>query len=95
MAAEPPASGEPQPLSVSLDRLLRGLGAPPADALSRLADEWPGVVGRAVAEHAQVVGVERGQLMVDVDDAAYATHVRFLDRAVQPWEVYLQYHWMR
>jgi predicted nucleic acid-binding Zn ribbon protein len=85
VAAQPPASEEPQPLAVSLDRLLRGLGAPPADALSRLADEWPAVVGHVVADHAQVVGVERGRLMVDVDDAAYATHVRYFDRAVREW----------
>jgi hypothetical protein len=72
-------------LSVALDRLLRGLGAPPADALARLVDEWPAVVGRAVAAHATVAGVERGRLVVEVDEAAYATHVRFLDRPVREW----------
>jgi hypothetical protein len=77
--------GEPQRLGDSLDRVLQGLGAPPAAVLARLTREWPGVVGAEVAEHAWVVGVEGDRLVIGVDEPAYVTHFRFLAPGVREW----------
>jgi hypothetical protein len=76
---------EPVRIGVQLDRILEGLGAPPAGVLTRLVEEWPAVVGPAVAAHTWVIGVDGDRLLIGVDEPAYATHVRYLDGAVRAW----------
>jgi hypothetical protein len=78
-------SPEPRRLSETLDQVLRGLGAPPADVLARLATEWVAVVGADVAAHAIPLTIAGGRLVVVVDHPAYATRMRFADRRLRSW----------
>ena len=65
------------PLGQALDRLLKGLGAPPADALSTLFDRWHELAGVPLGDHGVPASVEDGVLVVSVDDPLWATEWRY------------------
>lgn len=62
-----------------LDRLLRYWKSPPAREVHRVVDTWPDIVGPAVAAHTTVISLRDGVLTVKVDDAAWATELRWLE----------------
>ena len=65
------------PLGTALDRLLQGLGAPPADALSQLFDRWHELAGQPLADHGTPVSIDGGVLVVAVDDPLWGTEWRY------------------
>lgn len=69
--------GDPSPVGPVLDRLLAGLGAPPAAAVTALFERWPEVAGVPLADHATPGSLEGGVLVVRVDDPAWATEWRY------------------
>lgn len=77
-----PAGGpleEPVPVTDALDRVLRSLrGGAGRRAVGGVFGQWEQTVGAALAAHARPVRLEHGTLLVEVDDPAWATHVRFL-----------------
>ena len=72
-------SDEPIPVTDALDGVLRSLrgGASRAE-VGGVFGRWEQAVGAAVASHVRPVRLEDGVLLVEVDDPAWATHVRFL-----------------
>ena len=56
-----------------------GAGAPSAATLGGVFGRWDEVVGEAVARHAQPVKLDGDRLVVEVDDPAWATQLRFLE----------------
>lgn len=60
-----------------IDRVLRGLGAPPAPALQRIHDAWTDLVGPVMAEHARPGRLVDGRLHVEVDGPAWASQLRW------------------
>jgi len=79
---DPPHRDDPAPLGRALDRLLDGLGAPPADALSGLFERWGELAGLPLADHGVPTAVEGGVLVVAVDDPLWATEWRYRQGAV-------------
>ncbi len=73
---------EPSPLSDALDRLVRNLGGSSISDYRRIVAAWPELVGPAVATHARPASLREGTLVVVVDDPAWATEVRFLERSL-------------
>jgi len=73
---------EPARLRDELDGLLCRLGSPDVETVSGVFGAWPEIVGEQVARHASPVKLDRGRLYVDVDDPAWATHVKFLERDI-------------
>lgn len=74
------ASGdEPLAVTEALDRVLRSLrvGAT-RRSVGGLFGTWDEAVGPAVAAHVRPVRLDRATLLVEVDDPAWATHLRFL-----------------
>ncbi|MCU1452141.1 MAG: hypothetical protein JWN46_287 [Acidimicrobiales bacterium] len=69
----------PRPLPDVLDQVLAGLGAPSVDVLMTLHERWSDLVGAEVAEHAQPISIEHGRLLVTVDNAAWASHLRWAE----------------
>lgn len=65
-----PGGPEPRRLGESLERY--------RTTLSKVVDRWPEVVGESVASHATPVAVRNGALIVEVDDPAWATQLRWL-----------------
>lgn len=70
---------EPHLLAEGLDRVLRGLGAPRADALNAIFAGWADLVGEQVAAHARPVSIDQGCLVLAVDEPAWAVQVRYLE----------------
>lgn len=65
-----------------LDRLLAGLGAPPAPVLTRIGEHWEELVGTVAAEHCRPGRLVDGCLHVEVDGAAWASQFRWQQQAV-------------
>ena len=75
---DPDADGAPpRPLADGLDRLLKGLGAPPVPVLTVVAERWDDVVGPAAAPHCRAGGVRDGCLRIDVSEPAWASQIRW------------------
>ena len=66
-------------LTSALDALLDRLGADTASAITGVFGEWAQIVGEQVAQHVTPIKLERGRLIVEVDDPSWATQMRFLE----------------
>jgi predicted nucleic acid-binding Zn ribbon protein len=66
-------------LAGALDALLDRLGAESTSAISGVFGEWPKIVGEQVAQHVTPIKLERGRLIVEIDDPSWATQMRFLE----------------
>jgi len=66
-------------LTSALDALLDRLGAESVSAISGVFGEWAQIVGEQVAQHVIPIKLERGRLIVEVDDPSWATQMRFLE----------------
>ncbi len=69
----------PRPLKQGLERLLDGLGAPEIDAVTTLIERWPEVVGPELASRVRAVAVRGSELVVRVDDPAWASQIAWLE----------------
>lgn len=70
----------PRQVGETLGRLVRHLGwAERAESVGALA-RWAEVVGPAIAAHARPVALDAGVLTIAVDDPAWASQLRWLER---------------
>jgi predicted nucleic acid-binding Zn ribbon protein len=72
-------SDDPVPLTDALDGVLRSLRGPARAEVRGVFGQWEEAVGETVAAHVRPVRLERGVLLVEVDDPAWATQVRLLE----------------
>ena len=76
---------EPMSLRDSIDDVVRGLRGPNASdahSMGSLFSRWIDAVGELVADHARPVKLDGGHLVVEVDEPAWATQLRFLEADV-------------
>ena len=66
-------------LAGALDAILDRLGAETTTAITGVFGEWPKIVGEQVAQHVTPIKLERGRLIVEIDDPSWATQMRFLE----------------
>ena len=89
-------SRDPVPIGESLNSVVRSLRNEPADSASpsqmasQMATQMGGVFGRwaeavgdAVANHVKPVKLDGTTLVVEVDDPAWATQLRFLETTLK------------
>ncbi|MGA1073834.1 MAG: DciA family protein [Ilumatobacteraceae bacterium] len=69
---------DPVTVSSSLDAVVRSLRGPDRSTVSGLFGRWDDVVGDQVAAHVRPLKLDAGVLLVEVDDPAWATQVKFL-----------------
>lgn len=69
---------EPVPISNSLDGVVRSLRGPSRSAVGGVFGRWDEAVGEQIAAHVKPVKLDGGVLVVEVDDPAWATQVKFL-----------------
>ncbi len=69
-------------LGEELNRLLQSLGSPNLDAVSGVFGLWHELVGDQVAQYVTPVKLDRGRLVIEVDDPAWSTHMKFLERDI-------------
>jgi len=62
-----------------LERLLAGLGAPDVDSTTQIVERWSEVVGEELAAHVRAVAVRGSELVVGVDDPAWASQMAWLE----------------
>lgn len=72
------AMRDPVPISSSLDGVVRSLRGPSRSAVSGVFGRWDEAVGVQIADHVKPVKLDEGVLLVEVDDPAWATQVKFL-----------------
>jgi len=80
-------SRDPVPLADSLGAVVRtlrgGLPGPSAQTMGGVFGRWEEAVGEAVARHVQPLKLDGGRLVVEVDDPAWATQLRFLETTLK------------
>ncbi|MEO8364363.1 MAG: DUF721 domain-containing protein [Ilumatobacteraceae bacterium] len=69
-------------LSDELDTLLKRLGSESSTVVAGIFSNWDQLVGDAVAQHASPIKLEAGRLLVEVDEPAWATQMRFLESEI-------------
>lgn len=72
-------SSDPRPLSSGIDRLLSSLRGGSRQTTVTVFSRWTELVGEPVAAHVRPVKLDRGTLVVEVDDPAWATQMKFLE----------------
>jgi predicted nucleic acid-binding Zn ribbon protein len=84
--------GDPVPISESLSAVVRSLRNEPAGSEPQLHlakqiggvfGKWTEAVGEAVAEHVKPLKLDGTKLIVEVDDPAWATQLRFLESTLK------------
>ena len=75
-------SSEPRPLSESMDRLLASLRGGDRATTVSVFSRWSELVGDQVAAHCRPMKLDGGVLVVEVDDPAWATQMKFLQTEV-------------
>ncbi|HWL41944.1 MAG TPA: DUF721 domain-containing protein [Ilumatobacter sp.] len=75
-------STDPIPLSSSLDAVVKSLRGPSRAAVGGVFGRWAESVGDQIAAHVQPVRLDDGALLVEVDDPAWATQVKFLSATI-------------
>ncbi|MEZ5246807.1 MAG: DUF721 domain-containing protein [Acidimicrobiales bacterium] len=73
---------DPQRLGRALDRLMGTLRAPSVDVLDSVFTKWPEIVGDEVAAHSRPLSIDGHTLVVTVDDANWASELRWLENEV-------------
>lgn len=78
MTWEPsPESSGPKRIGDALDQVASRLKAPRAKVLAAVFDAWEELVGSVLAAHTTPVRLADGELVVAVDDPAWAAEMRF------------------
>jgi hypothetical protein len=69
----------PAELRSLLDRVVRGMGAPGTDAVDLVFNRWEDVVGSVLARQTRPVALDHGRLVLEADDPAVVSHVKWLE----------------
>lgn len=73
---------QPTRLTEELSRLLHNLGSPNVEVVSGVFGLWNDLVGDQVAKHVTPIKLDRGRLLIEVDDPAWSTHMKFLEKDI-------------
>jgi predicted nucleic acid-binding Zn ribbon protein len=77
-----PEGREPRRVAESLEGTARRMGAPSVGVLGAIFARWEELVGPEVAAHAKPRSLRAGVLIVEVDQPAWATQLRYLSTDV-------------
>lgn len=69
---------QPVSIAMSLDGVIKSLRGPSRNAVGGVFGRWTDAVGAQVAEHVRPLKLDGGVLLVEVDDPAWATQMKFL-----------------
>jgi predicted nucleic acid-binding Zn ribbon protein len=77
-----PGAARPARIGETLDRVLAGLGAPPASTLEVVERAWPDLVGPAAAAALRPRSIQGGTLVVTATDPVWAGQARWEEEKV-------------
>lgn len=69
---------EPVPISASLDNIMKSLRGTDRLQVGGLFGRWEDAVGAGIAAHVRPIRLDQGTLLVEADESAWATQVKFL-----------------
>lgn len=75
-------SRDPQQLRAGLDRVVQSLGMPSTSALQMLFHRWADIVGPELAGQCRPVKLDKGRLIIEAPDRAWATELRWLESSL-------------
>lgn len=75
-------TSEPVPLSRGLERVLKSLRGGDRRTTATVFGRWVELVGEPVCHHVRPLKLDSGVLIVEVDDPAWATQLKFLESDV-------------
>lgn len=78
MLPGPPGEEPSTPLAEALSHMLNRRGLGDALGLARILTAWEAIAGADLARHVRPASLRRRELVVEVDDPAWATQVRLL-----------------
>ena len=70
---------EPTPISSIIDRLLKSLRGGDRQTTVTVFSRWAEIVGEPVCSHVKPLKLDAGTLIVEVDEPAWATQLKFLE----------------
>ena len=73
---------EPVPISRSLDSIMKSLRGTDRIQIGGVFGRWDDAVGPTVAAHVRPVRLDDGVLVVEADEPAWATQVKFLSGTI-------------
>lgn len=73
---------EPVPITASLDNIVRSLRGTDRVQLGGLFSRWEDAVGEQIAAHVKPIKLDNATLLVEADEAAWATQVKFLSDTI-------------
>ena len=73
---------EPVPITTSLDAVMRSLRGTDRVQIGGVFGRWSDAVGENIACHVRPVRLDQGVLLVEADDPAWATEVKFQSAAI-------------
>jgi len=73
---------EPVPLTASIDSIMSSLRGTDRVQIGGVFGRWTDAVGQNVADHVRPVRLDQRVLTVEVDEAAWATQVKFLSATI-------------
>ena len=74
-----PINPEPTSLSNSIERLLKSLRGGDRQTTVTVFSRWAEIVGEPVCSHVKPLKLDAGTLIVEVDEPAWATQMKFLE----------------
>lgn len=72
-------SNEPVHLRSVLEQILKDFGTPDIEVVTSIVDQWQDVVGVDLAAKISAVAVSGSELIVRVDDPAWASQISWLE----------------
>jgi predicted nucleic acid-binding Zn ribbon protein len=73
---------EPVPITTSIDSIMSSLRGTDRVQIGGVFGRWADAVGENVADHVRPVRLDQRVLTVEVDEAAWATQVKFLSATI-------------
>jgi predicted nucleic acid-binding Zn ribbon protein len=73
---------EPVPITEALDGIMKSLRGTDRKQIGGIFGRWADAVGENVAAHVRPVRLDQAILLVEVDDSAWATQVKFLSGTI-------------
>lgn len=70
---------DPLPISSSIDRVLKALRGGDRRTTVTVFSRWAEIVGEPVCHHVKPIKLDGGTLIVEVDEPAWATEMKFLE----------------
>jgi predicted nucleic acid-binding Zn ribbon protein len=77
-----PDEDGPPPVKVgeTVERVLKGFGAPTTASLTTVFDDWEEVVGPAIGSRSRPLSLDDGCLVIAVPDGGWASQIRWMER---------------